>query len=101
METLPEEIWYNIILLANEPYSENRKNLMKSIRKNKMKKLLKGLRISICQENLIYNIDGTINELCNYTSQTYNRKTNNKYKNLKIGPLAKIRNMFNKNYNLI
>ena len=100
MRNLPEEIWYNIILLANDPYSENKKILMKSIRKNKMKNLLKDLKISICQQNLIYNIDGTINELYDYTTRTYN-KSNHKYKNLKIGPLVKIRNKFKENYNLI
>jgi hypothetical protein len=63
LSKLPMDIIYEIILFTRDPYTEERKKLMRSIRREYMRKIMIKAQIPHSHAWRILDVDATINEL--------------------------------------
>ena len=95
-QALPEELVYEINLMAREVYSDERKRLMRSVRSKGIEKIVVGAHIQPSRARVLMNTDGTINELINQVvieEWGFHRGTGHVFE-IPMGPLLKLRQYF-------
>jgi len=65
VKMLPPDIKHEILLFTLDPYTEDRKKLMRAVRREGIRKIMVGARIPHPRAWTILETDGTINELIN------------------------------------
>ena len=86
---LPTDIIYEIILFTQDPYTDDRKKLMHSIRREYKRKLMIKAKIPYSHAWRILDTDSTINELFNEPPAIHNNSQDGKF-NLPISIWLKI-----------
>ena len=94
ISVLPDEIIYEIILMTREPYSDERKKLMSSIRREGIAKIVHGAGIAYPRSAILIKTDGTISQLINEVDY-YELGKDPKVFNIPFGPMIKLRHFFN------
>lgn len=94
---LPEELVYEINLMAREIYSDERKKLLRSVRSKAIEKIANEAGIMSERVRKLCGTDGTINELVNQvmiTEHGWQRGVDLVF-DIPMGPLLKLRYYFN------
>ena len=96
-QTLPDELIYEIDLMARDLESDERKTLMRSVRSKGIEKIMIAANIPIARSCILMNTNGTINDLFNqvvHDQWGWHRGIEHVF-DIPMGPLVKLRNYFN------
>ena len=99
-QALPDELIYEINLMAQDLYSDERKRLMRSVRRKGIEKIVVGARVQPSRARVLMNTDGTINDLINQVVNEpwgFHRGTGHVFE-IPMGPLLKLRRYFQNQY---
>ena len=96
-QTLPDELIYEIDLMARDLESDERKTLMRSVRSKGIEKIMIAANIHVGRSRILMNTNGTINDLFNqvvHDQWGWHRGIEHVF-DIPMGPLVKLRNYFN------
>jgi hypothetical protein len=96
-QALPDELVYEINLMARDMDSDERKTLMRSVRSKGIEKIVVGANVQGPRARALTHTDGTINDLVNQVvieEWGWHRGVGHVF-DIPMGPLLKLRNYFN------
>jgi hypothetical protein len=99
LEVLPDELVYEINLMALDLESDKRKTLMRSVRSKGIEKIMIAANIQVGRSRILMNTNGTINDLFNqvvHEQWGWHRGIGHVFE-IPMGPLLKLRHYFSLN----
>lgn len=96
-QALPDELVYEINLMARDMDSDERKRLMRSVRSKGLEKIVVGANVQGPRARALMTTDGTINDLVNQVvieEWGWHRGVGHVF-DIPMGPLVKLRTYFN------
>lgn len=115
-QALPDELVYEINLMALDVYTDERKRLMRSVRSKGIEKIVVGANVQGPRARVLMDTDGTINELINQvvneewgwhhgdgywrSGPMWRSRSDGHVFDIPMGPLLKLRNYFNEQIRL-
>ena len=102
LQTLPDELIYEINLMARDVHSEQRKKLMRSVRSKGIENIVFGAHIQDPRARVLINTNGTINDLVHQVvieEFGWHCEAGHVFE-IPFGPMVKLRNYFDTQYML-
>ena len=99
LQTLPDELIYEINLMTRDLESDERKKLMRSVRTKGIEKIMIAANIQVGRSRILMNTNGTINDLFNqvvHEQWGWHRGIGHVFE-IPMGPLLKLRHYFSLN----